>query len=106
MLFRHTRHSDVFQRALRAAVAAHRPVTLRALLASHGEKAFANALADLSGRVIADALSMLAAPDRTSIRDRLPRAARQRLRDVESPQVHTSAYARPAAPSSPLFLLR
>ncbi len=106
MLFRRTHHSDAFQRALRAAVAAHRPVTLRALLASHGDRAFANALADLSGRVIADALSMLAAPDRASVRNRLPRAARQRLCDVESQRVRASAYARPAAPSSPLFLLR
>lgn len=106
MLFRRAHHSDTFQRALRAAVAAHRPVTLRALLASHGERAFANALADLSGRVIADALSMLAAPDRAGIQNRLPRAARQRLRDIEGQHARASAYARPAAPSSRLFLLR
>ena len=104
MLFRRTHHSDAFQRALRAAVAVHRPATLRALLASHGERAFASALADLSGRVIADALSMLAAPDRASVLNQLPRAARQRLRDVEG--AHAWACTRPAAPWSPLFLLR
>lgn len=46
-------------RAIRAAIAAHRPLGLRALLESHGETAFAAALSQFSGRVIADALSML-----------------------------------------------
>lgn len=44
MLFRYTRTNDAFQRALRAAVASHRPAALRALLASHGDRGFAKAL--------------------------------------------------------------
>jgi len=83
MLFFNTRCDEILQRALRAAVASHRPTALRALLASHGDRAFARALADLSGRVIADALSMLAMPERAAVLSRLPRAARQRLREAD-----------------------
>jgi hypothetical protein len=76
MLFRFTRTDNPFQRALRAAVAAHRPAALRTLLTSHDERVFAKALSDLSGRVIADALSMLNASDRASVSSHLSRAAR------------------------------
>lgn len=105
MLFRYTRSDDAFLRALRAAVASHRPAVLRALLASHGDRAFAKALGDLSGRVIADALSMLAVPDRAGVLSRLPRAARNRLREFEGSSPCDSLYARTATPSSPLLLL-
>ena len=105
MLFRYTRTNDAFQRALRAAVASHRPAALRALLASHGDRGFAKALSNLSGRVIADALSMLSAPDRAGVLHRLPRAACTRLREAEGGHAHDSLYARLVAPASPLFLL-
>lgn len=104
MPFRFDRPDDALLRALRAAVAAHRPADLRALLALHGERAFATALAGLSGRVIADALSMLATPERAGVRDRLPGSARQRLRELEATQAR--AHARPAPPSRFLFLFR
>lgn len=58
MLF-FTRTRDALPRALRAAIAAHRPLVLRDLLESRGETAFAAALSQCSGRVIADALSLL-----------------------------------------------
>lgn len=106
MLFRFVRSNDAFQRALRAAVASHRPAALRALLASYGDKAFAKALSDLSGRVIADALSMLAAPDRTAVLSHLPRTARSRLRAAEGIHAHDPLRVRSTSSASPLFLLR
>lgn len=82
MLFLFPRPDDQLQRAVRAAVAAHRATALRELLAHHGEKAFAHALGDLSGRVIADALSMLPEPERSRVLQHLPREARARYQDV------------------------
>lgn len=79
MLFCTPRPTDAFQRALRAAVTAHRPAALCALRASHGDKMFALALSDLSGRVIADALSMLPVSSREGVRRHLTRTARLRL---------------------------
>jgi hypothetical protein len=64
---------DILRRALRAAIAAHRPQVLRHLVASHGERAVAAALAGGSGRVIADALSMLPPAERERVSGRLPR---------------------------------
>lgn len=58
------------------------PAVLRSLLTSRGERAFAEALGDLSGRVIADALSMLTASERARVSSRLSRAARHRLLDT------------------------
>ncbi|CAM4199084.1 hypothetical protein [Bordetella muralis] len=103
MLFRHPRPNDAFQRALRAAVASHRPAALHALLVSHGERAFARALSDLSGRVIADALSMLPARDHAAVSCHLSRAARRRWREIDGRHVPDSLYTQSA---SPLFLLR
>jgi len=71
MLFAHL-SVRTCQRALRAAIAAHRPAELRALLVRYGEPVFAKALARFSRRVIDDALSMLPASDRTRILNRLP----------------------------------
>ena len=105
MLFRYTRTHDAYQRALRAAVASHRPAVLRVLLASHGDRAFAKALSDLSGRVIADALSMLGAPGRADVLNRLPRAAHRRLREAEGGHAHDAGDARWVARASPLLLL-
>lgn len=63
MLFRLIRTRDTLQRAIKAALAAHRPAILRELLANHGETAFAVGLSESSGRVVADALSMLPQPE-------------------------------------------
>jgi hypothetical protein len=101
MPFRPTRSPrphDALQRALRAAVATHRPETLRALVAAHGERACAQALCELSGRAIADALSLLTASQRSAVLCRLPRPARLRLRGTEDPPGH--------APHGPSLLLR
>jgi len=68
MLFHYRRVDDAFLRAVRAAIAAHRPLTLRDLLATHGERAFARALATLSARARDDALSMLTPDQRTHLR--------------------------------------
>ena len=106
MLFRYTRTDDAFQRALRAAVAFHRPAAVRALWASGGDRAFAKALSDLSGRVIADALSMLCAADRAGVLHHLSRAARKRLREVESGLAHDALSARWVSPASLLIPLR
>jgi len=104
MLFRIPRSDDVFVRAVRAAVANHRPASLRSLLASHGDRAFARALGDLSGRVIADALSMLPVPERANVLSHLPRAARTRLGEVEGDRARNPHSMRPALSASPLAL--
>lgn len=98
MLFRpRRRFDDAFLRAVRAAIASHRPATLHDLLAAHGASVFARALSDLSGRVIADALSMLAAPQRAAVLGRLSRPARARLHDATGGLRH-------AAPGAAWFL--
>lgn len=79
MLFRITRFPDSLRRALQAAVAAHRPTLLRDLLASHGETVFATALGACSGRVVADALSMLHATERASVSQCLDKDTRARV---------------------------
>ncbi|MFC4623373.1 hypothetical protein ACFO3A_14335 [Comamonas nitrativorans] len=84
MLFRTPRPTDAFQRALRAAVTGHRPAALCALRASHGDRMFALALSDLSGRVMADALSMLPVSSREGVRRHLTRTARRRLRQFDN----------------------
>ena len=71
MLFRPIRSPDALQRALHAAIAAHRPLVLRHLLATHGEAAFAAALSSNSARAIADALSLLPAEHREAVARRL-----------------------------------
>lgn len=76
MLFPLTRPKDTLQRALHAAIAAHRPLVLRHLFVTHGEAAFRAALASSSARVVADALSMLAADDRDASARRPPRDGR------------------------------
>lgn len=71
MLFRPIRSRDSLQRALHAAIAAHRPLVLRHLLATHGVAAFAAALSPNSARAIADALSLLPAEHRETVACRL-----------------------------------
>lgn len=105
MLFFHTRPSANCQPALRAAIAAHRPLVLRSLLARHGPRLFAKALADLSGRVIADALSMLRVADRDAVLGHLPRAARRRLHDVDAGYSNSPLNDPDAAYASRLFLV-
>jgi len=92
MLLRLVLPASACQRELRAAIAAHRPGTVRALLARYGERVFANALTRFSRRVIDDALSMLSAPDRVRILNRLSGLARNRR----------NPYAQPTASFSPL----
>lgn len=78
------------QRALRAAVAMRRTEALRHLLAAHGARAFALALAAQSPRVMADALSLLPVADRIRVRARLPHAAQRRLHEAgaSAPAAH------------------
>lgn len=85
MLFLSNRPRDTLQRALRAAVAAHRATFVRELLARHGERALARALNDLSGRVMADTLSMLPEPERTQVLRHLCRTAQARYREACGP---------------------
>jgi hypothetical protein len=62
-------------RALRAAVAAHRPDLVRTLYARHGHAAFAGALRTERPRIAEDALSMLPAATRATVRRRLSRTS-------------------------------
>src|SRR5450830_1733743 len=96
MLFRFFRPDDALVRELRVAIACHRPTVLHQLLASHGSRAFANALADLSGRVIADALSMLAAAQGHQVLKHLPHAAPPHARGT-GPRVPRWVRRRPGA---------
>lgn len=100
MLLYFDRSRGALQRALRAAIAAHRPSALRTAVAAQGHRACAKALAGLSSQVIADALSMLAAPDRAGVLTHLPRATRKRLSRVDSVGDGASSIARMTA--SPL----
>lgn len=68
MKFKLSRDRSVLQMAVRAAVATHRPPTLRQLLAAQGACRFADALAALPPRVADDALSMLDSGDRRELR--------------------------------------
>ena len=105
MLFRSTRFHDALQRALRAAIASHRSAVLCELLAVHGQRACALALAELSPRVIADALSMLSVSERAGVLRYLPRDARARL-SAAGGTTHDAAQVQAFLPRlSPLSLL-
>lgn len=89
MLFRLIRSRDTLQRAIKAALAVHRPTILRELLANHGETAFAAALTESSGRVVADALSMLAQQEFASVFRHLSNDAQARhASDFERERTH------------------
>ncbi|KLD79249.1 hypothetical protein FZ025_07645 [Xanthomonas hyacinthi] len=79
MLLYTSRFQRALQRALRAAVTAHRADILCHLLAAHGVRACAKALSHFPGRVLADALSLLPGEDRIRVLLRLSRSARRRL---------------------------
>jgi hypothetical protein len=99
MLF-FTRTHDALQRALRAAIAAHRPLVLRELLASHGETAFAAALSPCTGRVIADALSMLPRQESDGVLRQLSGDAQARQRSTcDSARAHRPQEAALTRPS-------
>ena len=76
MLFCFHRHRDTLQRALRAAVAAHRSDIVRDLLGRQGEALFAGGLAGLSARAVADTLSMLPIDQREGVVSCLSRHVR------------------------------
>lgn len=82
MLFLSIHSNGVLHRAVKAAVASHRPGALRALLASHGHRAFAKGLSGLSSRVTADALTMLCLSDSIRVQRCLPRVMLKRLGDL------------------------
>ena len=66
-------------RAIRSAIALNNAAAVRALLATHGESAFAIALSELPGSSIVDALSVLASGDRPGVQAQLTPLARRRL---------------------------
>jgi|GEM_PF-1799537 len=84
MLFRRAQQLESLKRALEAAIAAHKPEAVQALLFFNGEKRYAKALAFFSGHIIADALTMLTVEDRSKVFHYLPRHARNRLNKFES----------------------
>lgn len=100
MLFRFKSGDEAFVRALRDAIAARRLAAARALLASHGSRAFALVLSDLSGQAIANAMAMLPITERTQVLSKLSRAARRRLREAEGGSFRIG----PAASVSSLLL--
>ena len=104
MLFFTAHGDDRFQRDLRVAIAAQRPAVLRQLLTTHGSRAFAQALADLSGVVIADALAMLPTASSHTVVDALPRAARTRMQEAQGRWSGLGATQSPRA-FSPLLLI-
>ena len=76
-LFELLQQRAALSRALKAAVAAHRPSLLLGLLASHGDAAFASASSRMSARALADVLSMLPAETRLRVLGRLPRSSQR-----------------------------
>ena len=106
MLF-FTRSRDALPRALRAAIAAHRPFVLRDLLESHGETAFAAALSQCSGRVIADVLSLLLRQESADVFERLSEVAQARRRSTcEGARAHRPQEAAPTRPALHGLLVR
>lgn len=85
MLFQQLRPSNQLQVSLRAAIASHRPAALKIMFDHHGERVFAQALSGLSQRVVADALSMLPAADRSRAQQHLPRALRHCIGKTADP---------------------
>ncbi len=83
-MFFFNRAPDALKRALCAAVAAHRPHVLRALLVGQGRVAFAAALSRCSGRVIADVLSLLSHQERADVLGHLSRSACLRLKGTQA----------------------
>lgn len=83
MLFRFKRSHSVLQPALREAVVRQRPADLQQLFAKHGEREFANALGDLSGRTISNALAMLTATARAAVMHHLSSVACERMHEAE-----------------------
>lgn len=65
--------------ALSAALSARRASTLRHLLQSHGPLDFGSAVACLTGRHMADVLSLLSVAERAAVYRHLPPAANARL---------------------------
>ena len=106
MLF-FTRTRDALPRALRAAIAAHRPLVLRDLLESHGATAFAAALSQCSGRVIADALSLLPRQESADVFGHLSNDAQARLRSTcEGVRAHRPQEAALTRPSLQGMMVR
>lgn len=98
MLFFSTHSSDVLHRAVKAAVASHRPGALRALLASHGHRAFAKGLSGLSSRATADALTMLCLSDSIRVQNCLPLVMLKRLGDLNGDTPRSTNRARSVRP--------
>ena len=67
-------HRDraTLERAVRAAIAAHRPEVLRTLLGRSGSALFARTLGGLNARVRDDALSLLSLESRAAVERHLP----------------------------------
>jgi len=86
LLHRFTFFAPTPARALRAAIAAHHPQRLRELLDRHGERVFARALSGVSGRGMADALSMLPLAQQLRVRRHLTPPA-QALNDAKTVSV-------------------
>ena len=84
MLFQQLRPSKHLQVSLRAAIASHRPAALKIMFDHHGEAVFASALAGLSKRAVADALSMLPAADRHRVQAHLPKPLRYSISEAAS----------------------
>lgn len=106
MLFHFSRPDESLVRELRAAVAGHRAQAVRWLLESHGPRALGDALADLSGPVIDDALSMLPAAEGLQVLKRLPHAARRRMHEARYPVRHEAPAGVLLASGFPLVRVR
>ena len=105
-LFRLLQQRTALARALKAAVAVHRPSVLIDLLANHGDAAFASASSRLSQRALADALSMLPPETRVRVFGRLTRSSRRGASEVNARlSPHTCAVAERRALPVPNGLL-
>lgn len=91
--------------AVRTAVASRHSMELSSLLALHGDRACALVLSDLSGRVIAQALSMLASAERGRIESHLSIDAHDRLHEAEGGSLSHAAFAQRSMMRGPLMSL-
>ena len=89
--------NGTLQLALSAALSARRASTLRHLLQSHGPLDFGSAVACLTGRHMADVLSLLGVAERAAVYRHLPPAANARLVQTGMANPYDPLLQRPGA---------
>lgn len=89
MFFFNRKYYLSLKQAIRFAIFQHQASVLNHLLTTHGAPAFAKAISHFSGRLIADALTMLTMQARQAIVAHLSTSAKYKLYTLDRDLVHT-----------------